>query len=160
MVADRALRGEQGPWENYRTSLGQLIDDLKLLRKLAADEEAPKRQRKMQEDSLRVKRLPTPSDLNAAVREAFEVVKSIRSFYQDKDTMPARARGAVNTATFGAIWCGGFGGRKEEWETLPRFHVVEQLAAGRDWLVVANHKTASTYGSIAKWLSPGVVECL
>ena len=43
---------------------------------------------------------------------------------------------------------------------MTRAHVVEQLNAGHDWLVCAHHKTSKTYGDLAKWLSPGVVECL
>ena len=42
----------------------------------------------------------------------------------------------------------------------PKDHVLQQLAAGKDYLVCEQHKTVQTYGHLAKYLPPGTEAAL
>ena len=47
-----------------------------------------------------------------------------------------------------------------EWELMSFKSVVDALNAGDNFLVCSDHKTSPTYGDLAKYLSPGLVEAL
>ena len=70
--------------------------------------------------------------------------------------LPRDVQGLATSCLVGAIWLDGFGGRKMEWETMKGEEVDKMLSEGKDFLVCPEHKTSHTYGSLAKWLSPGV----
>lgn len=55
-----------------------------------------------------------------------------------------------------SIWLNTFGGRKKEWEIMTYAHCKGQLDANLNHVICSNHKTAPTYGDLAKLLTPGV----
>ena len=45
----------------------------------------------------------------------------------------------------------------KEWQLMLRSHVTEQLDNGHDFVVCPDHKTATLYGDLGKWLAPGTL---
>ena len=69
--------------------------------------------------------------------------------------LPYKLKLEAATATVGIINFNSFPGRSGEWAKLKRTHVKEQLDKHADHVLCSEHKTASTYGGLAKFVSPG-----
>eukprot|EP00971_Amphidinium_carterae_P157385 3119765-Amphidinium_carterae.2 len=73
--------------------------------------------------------------------------------------MPGSIRSTATCCLVGCIYFNGFGGRRLEWEHLLQSHVEDQLHKGYDWVLCQHHKTAHTYGELAKWLIRAQSQC-
>lgn len=114
---------------------------------------------KNRSDCKKMKALPPIEDMKKMVKQAMFDLCTISNACADKDVTFGE-RLAANTCIVGIIFYNGFGGRSNEWEVMPAAHVAEQLAEGIDFLVCPNHKTATTYGELGKYLAPGTFEAV
>ena len=113
---------------------------------------------KQDADLALVKNISIPV-LQAAVFEGYKALKQIANQYQSNQ-LPRNIRGLANSAIAGGIAFDTFCGRKREWELLDYDYVKEVLDNDEDFVICSHHKTAKTYGSIAKLLTPGLFEAL
>ena len=111
-------------------------------------------------DQERLSNFASVDAMKKAVGEAFVDLYVIHRQFQKQDAMPPNVRFAVNVILAGILYLNGFAGRSGEWQIMLLSHVVDQLGKGIDYLVCPNHKTASTYGELAKYIAPGTVEAL
>lgn len=72
--------------------------------------------------------------------------------------MPFKLKLEAVTAIVGIINFNAFPGRSGEWSMMLRSHVEEQLANNANYLMCNKHKTASTYGALAKHVPKGSFE--
>lgn len=112
------------------------------------------------EDAIKIRAFPSVQQIQAGVSKAMHTLHYIGSHYSNADDFPRSVKAAATRAIIGIVFLNGFAGRKMEWEQMTKDHVASQLDAQRDYLVCAKHKTASVYGSIAKWLAPGTAQSL
>jgi len=54
----------------------------------------------------------------------------------------------------------GPSGRSKEWKLLDLSTVRGMISAGKEYIACRDHKTASTYGAVGKYLSPGTMEAI
>ena len=80
--------------------------------------------------------------------------------HHSDNPLPSSVRGHANAVIAGAIAYDTFCGRKLEWEIAEYEYVRECLTEGLDYIVCEKHKTCATYGSLAKYLSPGLQQAL
>ena len=76
------------------------------------------------------------------------------------DTMTVQQRQAANVALAGIIVYNTFAGRSGEWHNMDREQVMAKMLKFEDRIVCSKHKTSKYYGSIAKWVSPGLRNAL
>eukprot|EP00971_Amphidinium_carterae_P348694 6490631-Amphidinium_carterae.1 len=171
IMTQNKLRGLPGHWTDFATALGNLASDLKGgSRKKYEDERAHRVHMKSMTDLKSIKGLAPRDVLKGAVFNAFKDIASIcrtNCFHHLNWTykglhLPSNVRGHLNTALAGCLYLDSFAGRKMEWEMLHLAHVearpcLEQISAGKDYIVCDHHKTSKVYGSLAKWLTPGLV---
>ena len=109
------------------------------------------------EDIERLKKLPTITEMRDGVQRGYSVLQSIALTYSEAEgALPKDVQAEANACLVGGIWLDMFGGRKLEWETMTLSHVQSMLDRGLDCLTCVEHNTSRTYGTLAKWLSPGV----
>jgi hypothetical protein len=60
----------------------------------------------------------------------------------------------------GIIYYNSFAGRSGEWQAMLGGHVLGQIQAGKDFLLCHQHKTADTYGALAKYVPPGSMDAM
>lgn len=152
------VSGEEGPFEQCKTVLCRLLKLLNLgYSKKARLEQHRKTSVKFHEDIETIKKLPSVPELRAAVETGYAMLQDIATKYgASEPPLPKAAQGQANSIMVAAIWLDMFGGRKMEWELMTASQVNEMLRDGKDYLVCRDHKTSKSYGSLAKWLSPGV----
>ena len=162
VMADKIIQGEDGHWERYSGALHRLTALLQGgYAKRLSIAKAKKVIAKVKEDTKTINRLPPVSDMRAAVEQGYRILKGISERYCNCfEALPRNVQGAANACLVGAIWLGGFGGRKYEWEVMTLEHVVAQLASDIDFLPCPEHKTSRTYGTLAKWLPPGALQAV
>lgn len=158
LMTDKTLTSEPGPWVQYK----QVLDAFKSyldsgVRKKCVEAAALMQAQKQRDDLEAIKKLPPIADLQAAVGKAYKCIQQICKDFGDQP-LPSQVRAQLNACLVFAISIDTFAGRKKEWEVLKFQHVVDQLNKNLDYIICSDHKTAATYGDIAKWLSPGLVE--
>jgi len=159
---DKVVSSKPGAWERHKSAINRLIVILGggyLLKGRASKDK--KTLAKVQEDLIKLKSLPPVADMRAAVEEGFLDLVAIHKRYVGVCAyLPKNVQGLANAAIVGAIWLDMFGGRKMEWEKMSGAQVDKMITDGIDYLVCTEHKTSRTYGSLAKWLTPGVLEAV
>lgn len=157
-VADKLVQGESGHWEHNSAALHRLIAKLQNgYAKRLNLARTKKLLAKAADDTDTIKRLATIEEMRAGVETGFRILKGISKRYcNSTEPLPKLVQGTANACLVGAIWLDGFGGRKYEWEVMGLDHVVSQLEADLDFLLCPEHKTSRTYGTLAKWMSPGL----
>ena len=149
-----------GPWPQHKAAIARLVDILEggyMKRWKLVKED--KIQQKYDDDRETIKTLPSPAKLKAAVEQGFVDLLAIRTEAAHQNPalpLPRRTQGMANACVVGAFWLDMFGGRKKEIEDMTLAQVDKMFDEGKDFLVCSKHKTSRTYGSLAKWLSPGV----
>lgn len=158
-MAGKLVEGEEGHWTQYIAAVNRLLVHLEGgLRKKVVLVRHKKIIQKQQEDIVRMKGLPSVQVMQQAVFKAYRVLKLIGERADSwQGQLPMKVRGLANSCLVGAIWLDGFGGRKMEWENLSYTQVDGMDKASEDFLLMDEHKTSRTYGTLAKWLSPGVL---
>lgn len=158
VIAERIVTGDEGPLKQYDAVLKLLLERLTGgYRKRLAIARDRKLAAKQIEDTNRIKRLPPNEVRRAAVEKAYYILHTLEKMYGDtQEPLPKETRAMANACLSGAIWLDTFGGRKAEWEAMLAAHVAEMLQQGHDYLLCPEHKTSRTYGTMAKWLSPGL----
>ena len=111
-------------------------------------------------DLKKMKNLPPVETLQAAVKRAYMILRKLELTWAGKSSIPPSARALANSCLAFGILFDTFMGRSMEWELLPCKHLDEQLSQGLDYILCTKHKTSRTYGDLAKYLSPGLVEAL
>jgi hypothetical protein len=161
-MAGKVVEGEPGHWTEYAAVVQRLL--VKLEGGYRKRNQAVKDRNviaKQQEDITRIRGLPTVQQLQAGVASGYRTLKLLgREFHGTGERLPCRAQGLANSCMVGAMWCDMFGGRKMEWETMTLEQVRAMFGEGHDWLACMEHKTSRTYGTLAKWLSPGACAAL
>jgi hypothetical protein len=157
------VAGGIGPWTQHKAAIDRLLTILQggyHKRWMAAKDK--KVIAKNREDLDRIKALPPVAVLRGAVEKGYLDLAAIHKEYaHDQCTpLPRNVQGLANASMVGAFWLDMFGGRKSEVENTSLAEVDRMLAEGRDYLVCPEHKTSRTYGSLAKWLTPGVLQAV
>ena len=151
-----------GPWVKFKATIDRLattLEDRFLKRLRVAGNK--KILAKQQEDLKRIRALPSIADFRKAVEAGYLDLLAIHKKFvgtgaAEPTFLPRNVQGLANSCLVGAMWLDGFGGRKMEWEIMKGEDVDKMFSEGKDFLICPHHKTSSTYGSLAKWLSPGV----
>jgi len=108
------------------------------------------------EDLERLKNLPPIDTMRQAVEHAFAILKAIHKKYAGTtEPLPAAVQAMANACMVACIWLDMFGGRKMEWERMLADLISVMLSSELDFVMVRDHKTSRTYGTIAKWFTPG-----
>ena len=156
-LTEKMVHGEPGPWAAYSATLYLLLQKLEGgYAKRAAAERQKRLAEKQEEDLGRIRGLPSVTRLQDGVLRGYVSLKRIESLFQNHSPpLPVRVQGEANACIVGAIWCDMFGGRKSEWQSLKLRSVQAMLEADTDFLTFKQHKTSRTYGTLAKWVSPG-----
>ena len=100
---------------------------------------------------------PRPEPGSDHALNGYKTLKAIEKKFGG-DRLPKGVRGVANACMAGGIAFDAFSGRKMEWEILHHLYVTTQLQNGSVSMICDRHKTAKTYGSIAKLLTPGLCE--
>lgn len=111
-------------------------------------------------DAGRMDNMADDDSRRAAVLKAMLELRDICEKYKDERVLPKKQHGRANVAMAGIIFQTGFAGRDHEWKEVEAQYVIDQLEAGHEFLVIGDHKTASTYGDVVKQLFPGVAEAM
>ena len=111
---------------------------------------------KVREDTKALDELPTPAQMQAAVREAYmDAIVLVNDWGGDAGSTK---RIQLNTILCGAIVLDTYAGRVHEWVIAAR-HVVQRMLDSDDyWIACQNHKTSQHYGDVGKYISPGLKE--
>jgi hypothetical protein len=109
-------------------------------------------------DGTRLTFFPTTDAIRRAVRQAMVRLAVICKYFQGVTDVPAEFRTEALTCVVGIIAYNSFPGRCGEWCKLKAEHVSQQIQAGHCWLQCSDHKTASTYGDLGKWMPAGSAE--
>lgn len=99
---------------------------------------------------------PPLSELQQGVHNAMLLLMKLKNDTIGRAELTQPEQGAATVAMVGILATNGYLGRKKEWETMDKNHVIQQLESGKDFVVCPNHKTSSVYGDLAKWLAPGI----
>ena len=150
--------GAEGPNDQYMAVLKQLVLNLETgVKKRLAIAKLLKVDKKYKDDTEAIKKLPSPAEFRKAVASSYRILKLIHDKFSQADgLMPQRVQGLANSCLAGALYVGAFAGRNGEWEKLDVAAVDRMLSEGKDWIPVDSHKTARTYGDLAKWLPEGL----
>ena len=149
---------ERAFWDKAAAAIDQLSTSLGGgLTKQACSRKLERRAQRRQRDAEVIQNFPPVEDMKTAVRRAMAVLHQVYTEHGTADKLPIAAQAVATTAMVGIIFYNGFAGRKAEWEIMDKAYVQQQLDANKDYLVCKSHKTAKTYGSIAKWVAPGTV---
>ena len=144
-------------WPEARLRLTMLLDEqLEGFMRRCLDYRKEADQLKWYEDADRLENFPELATIKAAVEQA--MVDLGRIAQASADAIGAVDKSwltAATTAVVGIIYYNSFAGRSGEWEAMTKSHVLDQAAAGKDFLVCHKHKTSHHYGSLAKYVPPG-----
>lgn len=112
-------------------------------------------------DTAAMKALPSVAEMQRAVTKGFAYMRAIACrFAGTPDPLSPQIQGHVNACLIGGMYLSMFAGRNGEWERLPLKTIQDMIAAGEDFFLTEDHKTARTYGSIAKWFTPGMMSAV
>jgi hypothetical protein len=111
-------------------------------------------------DGSRLDDLPPIAECKAAVRQAMCDLATISEKAAATSTITVREKFLANAALAGIIVYGTFAGRSGEWHLMDRVKVQSKMENGDDKLICGKHKTAKYYGSIAKWVPPGLRQAI
>lgn len=160
-LAQKSIRSELGPWDEYSNVLHAFVKDLRGgFRKRCEDQRAQNIEKKKAEDLKKIKNLPQITTMQEAVHAGYIVLQHIATKWAGQPTMPSSVRALANACLCGGINLDTFMGRSMEWELLKYVHAKGQVDDKLDYIVCTQHKTSKTYGDLAKWLSPGLVEAI
>ena len=147
-LPEKMVHGEPGPLGSPQRDI---VSTPQKLEGGHAKRAVPERQKRLagkhEEDTGRMKGLQSVARLQDGVLRVYVSLKRVESLFQNHSPpLPVRVRG-----------CDMFGppGRKSEWQPLKLRSVQPMLAADTDFLTFKQHKTSRTYGTLAKWVSPG-----
>ena len=158
----KVLADGSGQWFTYTKALDQLITELTQggQWKRISENKSKRREAKKVEDLAKIKALPSRTQTMHGIRRAqLQLMHIARASHGATDLSEAMQSDA-NACLVGIIFCDGFAGRCQEWELMLRETVDEALSSGQDWLLCSTHKMSRTYGDLAKWIAPGVVQAL
>ena len=151
------IRGEGAFFNEYKTVLDQLLVDLGGgWNRRFAEHKAKMLVKKHQKDLEIIKAIEIP-ELQHAVLKAYVTLQRIRDAF-GAEPLTKKARSVSNQCMAVGIGFDTFSGRKKEWEILLHLYIMDVIAMCEKILVCSDHKTAKTYGSIAKLLTPGLFE--
>lgn len=157
---DKQINCEPGPWKEYINVLNAFQKEMKGgLRKKCVEQKRKFSREKMCEDRAAIKNFPIVQDMRKCLKEAYICLRIMSKQFAGKPALSKAARGEANGIVAAAIYLDTFGGRKLEWELAGHDYIKGQLDKGMDYIVCSHHKTAKTYGDLAKYLSPGLQEC-
>jgi len=156
------LRSEHGPWVHYEKVLMSFMDDLSAgWKKKCTRAERARAGKKRDDDRARLKKIPSITEMQKAIEKAYITMKALADHYKHATcSMSKQDRILANAIMAGAMLLDTFMGRKKEWEILDAEYVKQVLDMCQDFIECKDHKTHRTYGDIAKWLSPGLMECM
>lgn len=143
--------------KDFQRSLENFVADIKSCFHKREKESKALLHRMKQQADLKVVKSIDIKRMQTAVLKGYVVLKRIEATFGNRP-LPKRVRGKANAAMAGAINFDTFPGRKKEWEIMKFDYVMEVLAEMGNCLVCPDHKTAACYGSIAKYLTPGLLE--
>ena len=150
-------RGEKLHFKKYSSVLGSLLEDLNGgYRKRCAEMKQAATLRKQSAD-LKLMKQVNLAAMQAAVLKGYMVLAAIERQFKNRP-LDRKTRGRANACLAGGIAFDTFSGRKMEWENLLYEYFMTVLEAHGDHFVCSEHKTAQTYGSIAKLLTQGLLQ--
>ena len=154
------IKCEPGPWQEYINVLKAFQGDLRDgVRKRCVEKREQMFRRKFADDRTAIKGLPSVPDMQDCVKTGYMMLRLIHKQFHGSPTMTARARCDANAIISGGIYLDTFGGRKYEWQDAENDYIMTVLANDQDFIICSKHKTDTTYGDIAKYLSPGLRAC-
>jgi len=145
-------------WVKAKTQLQMLQDEaLTAMKKKAREGKSAASLAKKFTDAERLSNFPAVSDIKNGVKDAMIVIALINAECHKRAAtkVPFRLAKELLTAMVGILFYNSYPGRIGEWSIMLRKHVQEQREAKRTFLVCTEHKTSSTYGSLAKFVPPG-----
>ena len=98
--------------------------------------------------------------VRAAVLSAMLDLACIADMAGSEAAMDVASKLAATTAIVGIIHFNSFAGRSGEWQCMTKAHVQDQHDKGANHLVCKKHKTAKTYGALAKYVPPGTFSAM
>jgi len=154
-LTNRMATEDTAHFAAYKSVLRSLVDDLNRgYRKRCAESRATSMRKKQADDLKLLKQTDVPT-MQAAILEGYIALAAIEKRYGNRP-LDKKTRGRANACLAGGIALDTFPGRKMEWEALVYQYVMSVLNSHGDHLVCSDHKTAQTYGSIAKLLTSGL----
>lgn len=151
-----------GEMEHYSTYTSMINTHLKDIvggfKQKCAQYNTVANQKKQNSDLKKIKKIKIP-DMQEGVLKGYMILRHIVTKYGDTP-LSKKVRGQANASMAGAIAFDTFCGRKKEWEIL-EYDYVKTVLDNEGWyLECPDHKTAATYGTIAKLLTPGLFQAL
>jgi hypothetical protein len=148
-------------WIETRTTLQQLVDEVLCgYKRKGIDHRKDADKRKFQFDATRLENFPSKEQIKAAVHEAMLSLAVLSLNSAGKSDLDFMSKLNATTAMVGIVYYNSFAGRSGEWQTMTREHVVQQIADGKSFLLCPDHKTADTYGTLAKYVPAGSMEAM
>jgi len=145
-------------WPEAKQTLEQLAkDDLIFARKQCFLSKKQSAGEKKAKDAIQLSQFPDAALIKEQVRIAMATLYLIDKHCRDNNLKRLTLRLSIEalTACVGIIHYNSFAGRCGEWEIMKREHVQDQLSKGSTFLLCDVHKTAGTYGAVAKYVPPG-----
>jgi hypothetical protein len=103
---------------------------------------------------------PPIAECKAAIRQAMCDLATISEKAAATSTITVREKFLANAALAGIIAYGTFAGRSGEWHLMDRVKVQSEMENGDDKLICGRDNAANYYGSIAKWVPPGLRQAI
>jgi hypothetical protein len=155
------IKGDDGYWVQYKNCMEQMKKDLRSGHwKRCHDMLEVNHAKKEKQDRLKLRKFPLQEHRKAAVTNSCLIMKCIAKAYADQAAMPLRYWGLCNSGAAGCIYNTTHGGRCKEWVIADLQYVRVLLAERKECMECTEHKTWKTYGDLAKWLSPTLIDYL
>jgi len=143
-------------WDIAKLTIQQLMEEtLEGYKKQSVDARRAQDTAKFKFDAERLESFPPKAAIQAAVEKAMVDLHMLCI-----GSKPAHCIAAANTIMAGIIYYNGFAGRSGEWHRMTKAHVQEQISQGKSYLICPDHKTAKTYGDLAKHIFPGTAQAM
>ena len=149
------VSGEMDYFESYTKLIETHLKDIVGGFKQKLGQRSSISHQKKQATDLKLIKKIVIEQMQEGVLRGYIILSGILKKYGDKE-LPKNIRGMANAAMAGAIAFDTFCGRKKEWEILSYDYVKSVLDNNGWYLECPDHKTASTYGTIAKLVTPGL----
>ena len=144
-----------------RTTIQQLEDEvLSAYKKQCLKARKGADRKKFHVDAARLDHFPSSDEAKEAVLKAMVSLASLSHEATGKPQLSFNEKLNATTAMVGIIHYNSFAGRSGEWQSMPRNHVEEQIALGKDYLLCPEHKTSDTYGTLAKYVPAGSMKSM
>lgn len=113
-------------------------------------------------DAMRLEHVAPPDTVRTAVRQSMVDLHTIHAEYggTNLSEFPRVARIAANAIAVGIVFTNQLAGRSHEWEAMTDAHATEQIQSGKSYFVATEHKTASKFGAIGKYVADGTKTAL